>query len=190
MEKEEEIKEQTPPPVEATEIKQPDDLQKQLDEMKEKYLRTLADGENARKRLAKERQEILSYGIENAISEFLPAIDNFENAMRFAESESSEVKNWAVGFEMILGQFKQVLNDHGIFAFHSEGTMFDPNCHDAVEILETTEALEGTILHEFTKGYKSASRTIRPARVKVARVPQKKETDPADLPAETIQTKN
>lgn len=139
---------------------------------KDKYLRALAEQENMRKRIQKEKQEMVSFGIENAISEFLGAIDNFENALRFAESATGEVKNWALGFEMILSQFKEVLHNHGIVSFHSEGNTFDPQFHEAVEIEETTCYPDGTILHEFTKGYKSLSRTIRPARVKVAKHPQ------------------
>lgn len=139
---------------------------------KDKYLRTLAEQENLRKRMQKEKQEMISFGIENAISEFLPSIDNFENALRFAASSSKEIQNWATGFEMILSQFKEVLHNHGITSFHSEGNTFDPQFHEAVEVVETTEEKEGTILHEFTKGYKSAHRVIRPARVKVAKCPQ------------------
>ena len=135
--------------------------------------------ENGRKRMQKERQEVARFGIENAITEFLPAIDNFENALRFAEGAAGEVKSWAMGFEMILSQFKEVLHNHGIVSFHSEGNTFDPQNHEAVEIVETADYPDGSILQEFTKGYKSASRTIRPARVKVAKHPQK-----IDIPAE------
>lgn len=138
---------------------------------KDKYLRTLAEQENMRKRIQKEKHEMVTFGIENAISEFLSAIDNFENALRFAENGSKEVKNWAIGFEMILSQFKEVLHNHGIVSFHSEGNSFDPQFHEAVEIVETTEHPDGTIMHEFSKGYKSSARTIRPARVKVAKHP-------------------
>ena len=112
-------------------------------------------------------------GIENAIGEFLPAIDNFENALRFAESGAGEVKVWSLGFEMILSQFKEVLHNHGIVAFHSAGNLFDPLFHEAVETEETEEHPDGMILHEFHKGYKSGTRTVRPARVKVAKHPQK-----------------
>ncbi|MBU6446943.1 MAG: nucleotide exchange factor GrpE, partial [Verrucomicrobia bacterium] len=105
---------------------------------KDKYLRALAEQENMRKRVQKEKHEMVNFGIENAISEFLGAIDNFENALRFAENGSKEVKNWAIGFEMILSQFKEVLHNHGIVSFHSEGNTFDPQYHEAVEIVETT----------------------------------------------------
>lgn len=144
---------------------------------KDKYLRSLAEMENMRKRMQKERQEMARFGIENVIGEFLPAIDNLENALRFVETAGGEVKNWAIGFEMILSQFKEVLHNHGIVSFHSEGNMFNAELHEAVEIIETTDFPDGTILHEFTKGYKSASRTVRPARVKVAKSPQKNQKD-------------
>lgn len=139
---------------------------------KDKYLRTLAEMENMRKRMQKERQETTRFGIENAIGEFLPAIDNLENALRFAENASGDVKAWALGFEMILSQLKEVLHNHGIVAFHSEGNSFDPLFHEAVETIETEEYPDGMILHEFSKGYKSNLRTVRPARVKVAKNPK------------------
>jgi molecular chaperone GrpE len=153
---------------------------------KDKYLRALAEQENMRKRIGREKQEMVSFGIENAIAEFLPAIDNFENALRFAEHGEGAVKNWAIGFEMILSQFKEVLYNHGIVSFHSEGNHFDPQVHEAVEIVETTEHPDGTIMHEFTKGYKSATRTIRPARVKVAKHPQVIATENAVAEESTI----
>ena len=134
-----------------------------------------------RKRMQREKQEMLRFGIENAIAEFLPTIDHFEHALRFADSATGDVKSWATGFQMILSQFKEVLHNHGIAAFHSEGNQFDPNYHEAVETLETTEYPEGVILQEFTKGYKSPTRVIRPARVKVAKAPAKSaETQPAE----------
>lgn len=157
---------------------------------KQKYFLALAEQENMRKRMQKEKQETLRYCYENCISEFLAPLDNLENALRFTEQASGEVKNWAMGFQMILTQFKEILHNHGVVAFHSEGNTFDPHYHEAVEILETDEHAEGTILKEFTKGYKSASRTIRPARVKVAKMPKKEESAPeaANGPIETNET--
>lgn len=144
--------------------------QLQEENWKEKYLLTLAEMENMRKRMQKERYEMSKFGIENTIAEFLPVMDNFENALGFAGNASSEVKNWATGFEMILSQFKEILHNNGIQSFSSVGTPFDPVLHEAVEIAETTEGTDGEIIQEFTKGYKSTTRTIRPARVKVAKL--------------------
>jgi molecular chaperone GrpE len=147
------------------------DLQQQADEFKEKYYRALAEGENVRKRLAKEKQEVLRFGIDNVICDFLPAIDQFEHALSHAEAASADVKNWAMGFQMILSQFKEVLHSHGISSYISVGQVFDPSLHEAIEMVETSETPEGTILQECTKGYKSALRTLRAARVKVAKAP-------------------
>ena len=136
---------------------------------KDKYLRMLAETENTRKRIQKEKHETIRFAIENTICEFLPALDNFENALKFSNASSEEVKNWATGFQMILGQFRDVMHNHGIVAFHSEGNIFDPHFHEAMEIVETDREPDGTILEEYAKGYKSQKRTIRPARVKVAK---------------------
>lgn len=139
------------------------------EDYKDKYFRMLAELENVRKRMQKEKQESLRFAVDNIVREFLPVIDNFENALKFAESASEELKNWASGFTMILSQFKAVLHNHGIVAFHSIGNTFDPHFHEAVEIVESDEVEEGIILEEFAKGYKSGSKTIRPAQVKVAK---------------------
>lgn len=143
---------------------------------KDKYLHAIAEMENMRKRMQKERYETSKFAIESTIVDFLPPMDNFENALRFAGSASPEIKNWAIGFEMILSQFKEVLSNHGIHPFSSEGTQFNPLQHEAVEVFETTESPDGTILQDFSKGYKSSARTIRPARVKVAKNPQNNQT--------------
>jgi molecular chaperone GrpE len=139
------------------------------EDFKDKYLRALAETENMRKRMQKEKQDMLRFGIENVVADFIPAIDNFENALKFAANASPEVQNWAKGFEMMLGQLKEVLTSNGITSFSSVGTMFDPELHEAVETEETNEQPDGTIVHEFTKGYKSDTRTLRAARVKVAK---------------------
>ena len=141
------------------------------EDFKDKYFRQLAEMENMRKRMAKEKQEMIRFGVENAILEFIPVIDQFENALRFADAASGEVKSWAVGFQMFLSQLKEVLTSHGITTYDSQGAFFDPALHEAIEAVETTDVVEGTILQELTKGYKSPTRVIRPARVKVAKKP-------------------
>ncbi|HEU64267.1 MAG TPA: nucleotide exchange factor GrpE [Chlamydiae bacterium] len=152
-------------------------LQDELTELQNKYLLTLAELENTRKRMQKEKTEALSFAIENTISEFLPLIDNFENALNFATDSSEEVKNWALGFQMILSQIKDILHNHGIVAYHSVGNNFDPHYHDAVEIVESNDHEPGSIIEELAKGYKSATRVIRPARVKVTKKPLEKIQD-------------
>lgn len=144
-------------------------LQKEIVEYKDKYLRLLADAENARKRLQKERQEMTRYAVESLIGDFLRPIDNFENALRFAQDMSDEVRNWAFGFQMILAQFKDVLAQNGITSIDSLGKTFNPHDHEAVEMVESTDQPPGTIIEENVRGYKMGDRTIRAARVKVAK---------------------
>lgn len=159
---------------------------------KDKYLRLLADVDNTRKRMQKERQEMTRFAVENVISEILLPIDNLENALQFTQHMSDEVRNWAQGFTMILGQFKEVLANHGVTPFASNGAKFDPNLHYAIESEETTEKAEGTILKEYVKGYRSGERTVRHAKVKVAVAPQTKNTEgepqPQDAAAPSIES--
>lgn len=144
----------------------------QEEEFKDKYFRLLAEMENARKRLQKEKHDMTRFAIENVISELLTPIDTFEAALNFTGKMSEDTQNWAKGFEMILAQFKEILSNHNISAFHSEGEQFDPYKHEAVEMEETRDFEEGIILHEFLKGYKSGDRILRAARVKVAKTPK------------------
>jgi len=144
-------------------------MQKELIEYKDKYLRLLADVENTRKRMQKERQELTKYAIENVIITFLHPLDNMENALKFAQDMSEEVRNWAFGFQMIMTQFKDVLAENGVYPFESIGTKFDPHCHEAIEMVESEEKPPGIILEEYVRGYKMGDRTIRPARVKVTK---------------------
>jgi molecular chaperone GrpE len=144
-------------------------IKKESLEYKDKYLRLLADSDNARKRLQKERQEISRYALENIVLDFLKPLDNLENALKFAQGMSDEVKNWAFGFQMILTQFKDILASHGITVIESQGTAFDPHLHEAIEMVETDSYAPGIIVEENIRGYKMGDRMIRPARVKVAK---------------------
>jgi molecular chaperone GrpE len=146
-------------------------LKKEASEFKDKYLRLLAESENARKRLYKERQELTQFAVQNLIVDFLNPIDHMENALNYTQNMSDEVKHWALGFQMILGQFKDVLSNHNVQAFVSKGQQFDPHLHEAVEMLETDEYPSGTVVEESMRGYKMGDRIIRPSRVKVAKTP-------------------
>ena len=144
-------------------------LQKELIDYKDKYLRLLADAENGRKRLLKEREDQIRYAVENLIVEFIQPLDNLDNALRVAQDMSEEVRNWAFGFQMILAQFKDVLAQNGVTPLTSLDTPFDPHLHEAIEMVETSEKPPGTVVEECLRGYKMGDRIIRPARVKVAK---------------------
>lgn len=159
-----------PPELEPEEIIEnvQEKLEIELKEYKDKYFRALADGENTRKRLQKEKIESQSFAIQNAILDFLQPLDHFEQALKASVQASKEVQNWVVGFQMILSQLKQVLESHDVTSFESVGKEFDPHFHEAIETEERDDVAEGTVLQEFLRGYKMGTRVIRPARVKVA----------------------
>lgn len=146
-------------------------LKNELAEFKDKYLRVLAESENARKRLQKEKQEMIQYSLQNVIVDFLNPIDHMENALKYTQQMSEEVKHWAIGFQMILTQFKDVLTNNGVSPFDSEGKPFDPHFHEAVEAIATSDCPPNTVMDESVKGYKMGDRIIRPARVKVSKAP-------------------
>lgn len=146
-------------------------IENELQECKDKYIRLLAESENTRKRLQKDKQDSIRFALDNLIAEFLAPMDNLENALHFSEQASEETANWAKGFHMILEQFKDVLSNNGVSSFASTGQMFDPYHHEAVETETSDSHKEGFIIQEYIKGYKSKDRIIRPARVKVTKKP-------------------
>jgi len=147
-------------------------LKSELDMQKEKYIRSLAEMENTRKRMQKERQDMTKFAVDQVITDFLNPLDNFEKALSFVDNMSEETRNWAMGFKMILTQLQDVLTEHGVHPFNSKGELFNPHFHEAVSVEETTATPDGYILEEFSRGYKSSERTIRPAKVKVAKHPK------------------
>ena len=144
-------------------------LKEQVKQEQDKYFRALADMENFRKRTHKEKLDMTRFAIENTLVEFLSPLDNFENALSFARRSSEDIQTWAKGFEMILVQFRDVLANHQVTSFRSEGSTFDPHLHEVIEMEETEQHEEGTIMQEFIKGYKCNDRVLRPASVKVAK---------------------
>ena len=146
-------------------------LKHEAADFKDKYLRAIAESENLKKRLQKERQEMTQMAVQTVIVDFLNPIDHMENALSFTDSMSDEVRNWAVGFKMILNQFKEVLSSNNVHSFKSVGLAFDPHVHEAVEMKETEDAAPGMVIEETLKGYKMGNKTIRPARVTVSKKP-------------------
>lgn len=150
-------------------------LKNEANDFKDKYLRSIADAENLRKRLHKERHDLTQLAVQSIIVDFLDPIDHLENALAHMAGMSDEVKNWAIGFKMILNQFKEILATNDVHPFKSVGMVFDPHNHEAVEMVETSEYPPGMVIGESLRGYKMGSKTIRPARVKVSKEPKQPE---------------
>lgn len=159
----------SPPELVTIEKEELEKLKAQLKDHQDKYLRLLAESENARKRLQKEKVELQTYARENIICEFLNPIDHFEKALSFREGISEDVKNWMIGFEMILAQFKDILFQNDIKPIDSLGKIFNPHLHEALETEESDEYPINTIIKEYVRGYVMGDRMIRPSKVKVTK---------------------
>lgn len=156
--------------AETTETKQPEltaeeKLQKQLDELNDRYMRMAAEYENFRKRVIRERDMIRSEATGKALSALLPIYDNLERALA-QETADTEYKK---GVEMTARQFESALEALGVEIIKAEaGTEFDPTVHNAVMHVEDDSLGENTIAECFQKGFRHGDKIIRTAMVKVA----------------------
>jgi len=153
-------------------------LQQEAGEFKDKYMRAVAEQENLRKRLMKERDDLIKHAQNDVIIDFLTPIDQLETALSYAEAQSEEVKHWAIGFEMILNHFKEVLDTKGIKPIDSSvGQPFNPHYHHVTEIVETNDHPPGTIIKETLRGYVCGDKALRAANVVVAKEIVEKEKE-------------
>lgn len=150
--------------VEITEEKTPE--QQQADELaavKDQLMRTMAEYDNFRKRVAKEKQELRPIIITDVVKEFLPVMDNLTRALD-AECTDAAYKQ---GVQMIDDSFLEILKKLGVEEIESDGVMFDPSMHQAVQRVESDELESGMVATTFAKGYKIGDRVIRFAMVAV-----------------------
>ena len=133
-------------------------------ELNDRLLRTRAEFDNFRRRVDREKSEILDYASMDTSKALLPVIDDLERALQVECSD----KEFAKGMELIFGRLVESLKKLGLEPIEALGMKFDPNLHHAIEKVETKEAEDQTILAEFQKGYNFKGRLLRPALVKVA----------------------
>jgi len=141
-------------------------LQKDLDELKERYVRKLAEFENHKKRSERERQEYFKIALAGFVHDFLPILDNFERALQHARPEDLE-SDFGQGIVIIRKQLAELWRRYGLIPIDTSGP-FDPNVHEAVATEERDDVPPNTILEELQKGYFLNDRLIRPAFVKVS----------------------
>lgn len=131
-------------------------------------LLALADLENARKRLAREKEEYLKFAGESVIADILPALDNLDLALAYAP-EGPECKNFVIGVDMTRKLLLDALAKHGLQAIGALGETFDPAFHEAVEMKSNPDYASGQICGLINKGYRLKDRLLRPARVAVCK---------------------
>jgi molecular chaperone GrpE len=148
------------------------------DEYYDKLLRVSADYDNYRKRMARERQDIVKFANESLITRLLPVLDNFEAALNIANSNNNtSVESLKTGVMMIYNQLKNILAEVGLEEINAVNKPFDPLIHEAVSEQETTDVPPGHVVAQIRKGYKLNSRLIRPATVIVAKEPHKSDEE-------------
>ena len=143
-----------------------DNLEEELKQSEDKYLRLYAEFENFKRRKNKEIETNNVYKSQKVITEILPSLDNLERALQ-VESDNEEIKSLLKGVEMVYEGLLNVLKSEGVELIETENAQFDPNYHHAVMQEEDSEKESGAILDTFQKGYKLKDRVIRPAMVKV-----------------------
>ena len=144
-------------------------LRVERDTLIDRLARLQAEFENARKRTAREQQDFREYAVTDAIKPLLPILDSFERALQTSAADRSEFRS---GVELIYKQLQDALSKLGLRAIPAKGELFDPHLHEAIEMVDTTDAADHQILEELQRGYKLKDRLLRPSMVRVARNPK------------------
>ncbi len=146
-------------------------LRDEIGELKEQYLRKLAEMENLRKRFDREKSDYLQFATSDILTELLEILDNFERALRSRDGEGNG-KTFRDGVELIFRMFQNLLARKGVEPITIDDRAFDPNLHHAMTMEESAEVGEPEVVEELQKGYTLHGRLLRPTLVKVA-VPKK-----------------
>jgi molecular chaperone GrpE len=142
-------------------------LKAERDSLLDRLARAQAEFENARRRASKEQQDFRDYAAADAIKPLLPVLDSFERALQ-VQSEPADFRS---GVELIYKQLQDALAKVGVKAIPAKGEQFDPHVHEAIEMVETSDAADHEVIEELQRGYKIKDRLLRPAMVKVAKNP-------------------
>jgi len=148
-------------------VAEPPSLEDQLREKEDKYLRLAAEFDNYRKRTARQFATMIEAAQAEVMTELLTIQDNFERALEI-ENDSGEFADFKKGVELIFSQLAVLLKKNGVEPFESVGEKFDPNYHEALMTVKSDDNEEGTVVEEFTRGYKFKDRILRHAKVSVA----------------------
>jgi len=148
--------------AEATESEE-----KEEEDFKDQYLRLRADFENFRKRTRKEKEDWTQRCLENICTDLLTILDHYDLGLENAKGQEIS-EDTLQGFELIRGQLGTTLGKYGLEAVEAESGTFDPNIHEAITHLPSTEIPEGEIVAMTRKGYKLGTKLLRPTQVVVS----------------------
>ena len=131
--------------------------------------RIQAEFENYRKRSEKQQQEFREYALADAMKTLLPILDSLDRALN---TKAASLEDFHAGIELIDKQFHDALAKLGVQPVAAEGEPFDPNLHQAIQMVDTEEVEDNHVIDELQRGYKLKDRLLRPAMVRVARRPK------------------
>jgi molecular chaperone GrpE len=144
-----------------------DDLQRERDDFKDRWLRKTAEFDNYRRRIERERREQSDQAVLDLLEELLSVVDDFDRALTVDAGEGAGA--YRKGVELIHGKLHDLLRKQGVRAIDTLGADFDPKIHQAVMHESSPEHREGEVIGELRKGYMLGDRLLRPAMVKVAK---------------------
>ena len=136
----------------------------------DRLARLQAEFDNYRKRSVREQQDFRDYALAEALKTLLPILDSLDRALK---TNAASLEEYRSGIELIDKQFHDALAKLGVEPVPAAGEAFDPNLHQAVQMVETDEVADHHVIDEFQRGYRIKDRLLRPAMVRVANNPKK-----------------
>lgn len=143
-------------------------LENENSSLKDQILRKQAESDNYRKRILREKEDSIKYGNSNLLLDLITIIDDFERAIKSSQ-DSSDTESFHSGIELIEKQFVNMLDRNwSLKRMVAVGEEFDPQCHEALGMEESSEYEKQTVIEDYQSGYILHDRVLRPAKVKVA----------------------
>ena len=150
-------------------MKQLSEMQALADKYKNEHLRAVADLDNMRRRMVREREELLRTASAGIVEGLFPVMDNMILGIEAAERHKNDGTEEVVkGFKMVLDQMRQVLNENGVKVIDPKGESFDPNLHESVALMPSDDIEENKVQKVVRVGYSLNDRLLRPASVVVS----------------------
>lgn len=149
-------------------------LKEEIQELKQDYMRQIADKENLRKRLEREKSEYYQYALSEFFGELIVVLDNFERSLK--SDDQKNLEKFQEGIEMIYKQLLDLLNKYGVKPIEIKDKTFNPHLHQAFMTEESEDIDNPQIGEEFQRGYTLNERLLRPSLVKVMLPKKENET--------------
>jgi molecular chaperone GrpE len=170
-------------PAENMSVDKKGHMAAELKEANDRYLRLYAEFENYKKRVNKDKDELIKYGNESLLYELLTVLDNLDMALKHAPDNISS--GLVQGVEITYRELMKTLEKFGLTAIDAEGKPFDPLVHHAMSQIERGDLDENIVAEEYRKGYKLREKVLRPSLVAVSKKPledkKKEETEDTEI---------